>query len=173
MYNKTLFFLLFLLLPLFAEAGFPIGKGTVVRSSGTTISASPREHMGGYYRYTKRSKSDDAQITEANTAHKNLNTISFLLAVGGLLAIGAIIAFWLTSLAGVIAAAALVLLLGMGALGTGYISAYNHNENTLGLAGFIIGMVESLPVILVGGLLVSIYEIGRFVFRRKHKKHQD
>ena len=92
--------------------------------------------------------------------------------MGGLLSVGAVIAFWLTSLAGVIVAAAFVLILGMAALGTGYISAYNHNENTLGLTGFIFGMVESLPVLLVGGLLVSIYEIGRFVFRRKHKKNQ-
>ena len=171
MYGKAFTFVLLLLLPLFAAAGFHISASIGAKSSRDSISSSSTDHPSGFYHYSKRSSSTDYQTTD-HTAQRNLNTISFLLAIAGLLSLAAVIAFWLTSLAGVIAAGALVLIFGMTALGTGYIEAYNKHQNTLGGIGFITGMIEALPVILIGGLFVSIFEIGRFVFKRKNKRKQ-
>jgi hypothetical protein len=171
MNGKAFTFILLLLLQLFADAGFHINKGVGAKNGRNSSLSSSTARPSGVYHYSKRSSSTDHQSTDRAT-QRNLNTISFLLAMAGLLSLAAVIVLWLTSLAGVIAAGALVLIFGMAALGTGYIEAYNKHQNTLGGIGFITGMIEALPVILIGGLFVSIYEIGRFVFRRKRKDKQ-
>ena len=120
---KRIILIVLLLLPVCAEAGFNKISQTAVSQSGQ----SSQRGSGSFYQYSKRSVSQEISATKTS-ANDHFGTISFLFALAGLGAGGAMIACIATSLVGVYVAAAAVILFGLVALGTGYISVYNHKH---------------------------------------------
>ena len=179
---KTLVIFLLAILPLQARAGFYVKK---CRPQANTI-------IFPYINQTKTHSfaCERTAIVRGKTTNTlsdlDYSVLSFLLAMAGLAAVAIMIAFWSTSIIGVCVAAVCVTILGLGALGSAYMSFggthhhHIHNEISaikpphrkggwLAGIGFMLGIVESLPVLLLGGLFVSIFQIVRFAFRRKYK----
>ncbi len=183
MYHKTLIILLLALLPLYASAGFYVKKRALEANSGITVNTRKADALS-----QARNNTILSQATMPKSwTDLDYGILSFTFALAGLAAAGIMIALWSTSIVGVCFAAAGMLILGLGAVGTGYMSfggAHHHHIHdnistgktihrrgaTLAGIGFAFGIIESLPVLLVGGLFVSIFETGRFLFRKKHKK---
>ena len=185
MMRITIFlFIAVLLLPIYAAAGFKIKQPIPTSCSNQAVHTVAEAEHSAFYCYSKQAGLDDGK-SNIGASDKQLGTWSLLLAMGGLVSLGIMIAFLPTSMLGVCIAGGMMLILGLGALGTGYMSAggphHTHHsdiraththkkEGTLAGIGFTLGMIESLPILLVGGLFVGIFEIGRFVFRKRHKK---
>ncbi len=186
MYHKTLALVLLALLPLYASAGFYAGKAMAGTNTTINVNANKADALSPAPNYPMLSP---ATMPKSWT-DLDYGILSFAFALAGLTAAGIMLALWSTSIVGACLSAAGVLILGLGALGTGYMSfggTHHHHIHddirpgkpvhrrgaTLAGIGFTLGIIESLPVLLVGGLFVSIFEIGRFVFRRKHKKSNE
>ncbi len=159
MINKTLIILL-LLLPVYVHAGFYVKR--VAYSSGIVISSGQEQDTTTVRRHSI--------IAGHKNAKKPLPVLAFLLGIAGLGAVGVLIALWSTSVIGVYIAASLILVFGIPALILGYASVVSDKHTVLGTIGYALGIIESLPVILVGSLIFSIISIGGFVFRKRKKK---
>ncbi len=167
---KALALVVLLMLPLVSEAGFPLTAKTVGVPAAVSTASARQDGPMCAARYTKGSTPVNILSNEEHVKNNHISTLSFLLALGGLLSICAAIIFLPASLTGALVMSAIAMLFGLSALGTGYVAVAHKHQTTLGTIGFFTGMVEALPLLLVGGFFVSVWEIGRFVFRKRHKK---
>ena len=169
MHSKAVLIFIFLLAPLIGNAGFYYKQNARRVCSGALVLSNPENDPGTFSNYTKESLTKDIQRDKTAISQKHLDAYSFAFGMLGLVAVAAMIVFWGSGVLAICVSATLAVLLGLAALGTGYIDAYNHHNTWMCGTGFTLGIVESLPVLLVGGLFFGAVEIMRFAFRRRHQ----
>ena len=109
----------------------------------------------------------------AKHSPKSIGILSLFLGMVGIVGAVTMVLTWVTLPLIAVIAAAGMFAFGAGAYVTGYASVLSHPKEAMGVIGYVIGILECLPLILVIDFVFGAISIGKFVFRRKHKSHTD